>query len=391
VSYFEIELYAAAMYGKEPVIYVLEDFDPGPRLRSLLEILAWAIPDWRPQSRLKHGEILRDVRELIRHHCSAPRKPEPPLRKRLVEAFYRRRAGVGLWREPGTGLLFLGGATEDRPLPEVERVEKLIREYRQTENFQKKLNRLWFAVRELMPASYLPADVGENPALRKFLPYWDCVLSDWVAAASWHGWHGHLYAGTVAPLNSQWVIRAQGFRGRPELQAEAILPPDDGLASAYYSIAGLLGAGVRHWNCLCRAGQHVKRAIDARGGPTDNLLAIRGSIRLRMGLWPGAILDFTRMLRLREAANAPPETVADALMHLGFAYSLFPLMPKGRDLLRRSVEILKGYPNNPNLARARRKLAFAYKIAGQRKRAGDALAEAEADASRLGAYDQMGR
>jgi hypothetical protein len=37
VSYFEIELYAAAMYGKPVHLYLLEGFSPGPRLQKLLD------------------------------------------------------------------------------------------------------------------------------------------------------------------------------------------------------------------------------------------------------------------------------------------------------------------------------------------------------------------
>lgn len=97
------------------------------------------------------------------------------------------------------------------------------------------------------------------------------------------------------------------------------------------------------------------------------------------------------MLRLREAAGAPQRKIADALMHLGHAYAFCPLVGKGRSLLRESVRILERYPDDPNLARARRKLAFAYKLAGQTTRAQEELQKAELDASRLAAYDQIGR
>lgn len=234
VSYFEVELYAAAMYGKKPVLYVLQGFDPGPRLQALLKILEWAIPDWRHRKPQNAEDILADVREVIRRRCYTPPRSVPPLKERLVEAFCRARLGPFAPARGDTGLLFLNAAFENRPLPQPERIEALIKEYRQAQNFQKKLNRLWFAARELMPASYHPADTQQNSILKEFLPYWDCVLGDWTAAAAWHGWHGHLYAGTVAPLNSQALIRSQGFRRHSELQPEVILPPDGALASAYY-------------------------------------------------------------------------------------------------------------------------------------------------------------
>jgi len=390
VSYFEIELYAAAMYQKKVAPFVLEGFDPGPRLQTLLKILDWAIPDWHDQGQQTASEVFRSVRELIgRHHRTAP-IPQSPLRKRLVAGFCKARFGPFTPAHGWASLLFLGGQVEQRAPPEAERVEELIKLYRQVPDFQKKLSRLWFAARELMPVSYLPG-VQPTSVREKFLPYWDCVLGDWAGAAAWHGWHGHLYAGTVAPLNSQSIVRSQGFRQHGELQPEVILPPDGALASAYYSISGLLGASRYGWKCLWRAGAHVRRAINSRDGRSDNLLAIRGSIRLRMGYWPGAISDFRKMLHIREGAGAPPQKIADALMHLGHAYSFCPLSAKGRDLLRQSVAILESYPDDPNLARARRKLASAYKLAGQRDREEQTKAQANADARRLGAYDQMDR
>jgi tetratricopeptide (TPR) repeat protein len=384
VSYFEIELYAAAMYSKPILPFVLKGFDPGPRLRLLLTILSWAFPDWRGLRPQTESEILRDVRERIQLHVlGSPRTAS--VRARLVQALYRHRAEA-FGRGGDGGLLFLDGAHEARPLPEKERVESLIREYRSTPNYQRKLNRLWLAVRELMPVSYHPSKA--TSVMKEFFPYWDSVLGDWAAAASWHGWHGHLYAGTLEPLYSQYLIRTQGFASHAEFQPEVVLPPDGTIASAYYSIASLLG-GAYYWKSLWRAGQHVRRAIEARNGPTDNLLAIRGSIRLRMGLWPWAISDFQEMLRIREKANAAPHKIADAFMHLGEAYALFAVSSKGRDLLQKAVNILEEYPNDPNLARARRKLAAAYRRALKHREAEEALRMAELDASRLAALDQL--
>ena len=195
----------------------------------------------------------------------------------------------------------------------------------------------------------------------------------------------------MAPLNSQALVRSQSFRRQGELQPEVVLTSDGGLASAYYNIAKVMRPSFLAWKCLWRAGQHVKRAIEARAGPTDNLLAIRGSIRLRMGYWPGAVSDFKEMLRLRESAGAPPQKIADALMHLGHAYAFFPLLGKGRNLLKESVEIFEVYPNDPNLARARRKLATAYKLAGQFALAEETRQQAESDASKTAADDQLDR
>lgn len=389
VSYFEIELYAATMYQKPVSLYLLEGFSPGPRLQAVLHLFKNAIPDWRPLKPQRADDIFRSIQSEIREHILAQHEQAIPLRKLLVRDLYRARTGP--LRSLTPDLLFLDGFFEQRSLPDKERVHELIREYKQQANFQKRLNRLWLAVRELMSAVYLPHEVQADSRLREFLPLWDCVLGDWAAAASWHGWHGHLYAGTIAPLNSQRVIRSQHFQNTDEFQAEVQLPPDGALASAYYSIAGILVPHLDAWRCLYRAGKHVKLAIEARGSANDNLLALRGSVRLRMGNIFGAIADFERMRQLRETIGASEPKKADALMHLGHACSLVPCFSKGRDLLKESVAIYERFPNDPNLPRARRKLAFAYKMRGQRARAREQIELANLDASRIAVYDQMNR
>ena len=63
-----------------------------------------------------------------------------------------------------------------------------------------------------------------------------------------------------------------------------------------------------------------------------------------MGLWPWAITDFSKMLRIREKADAPAHKIADALMHLGEAYALFSFSSKGTDILKKAVAILEEIP-----------------------------------------------
>ena len=93
VSYFEIELYAAAMYGKPIVPYMLKGFDPGPRLTTLLDVLSWAFTDWRQLRPRTAGEIFHDIRQRIQQHVLSPVQPISQ-RKRLIEALYRHRAGT---------------------------------------------------------------------------------------------------------------------------------------------------------------------------------------------------------------------------------------------------------------------------------------------------------
>jgi hypothetical protein len=344
-------------------------------------ILEPAIPNWRNHTPQKPAEIIRDIRNRIRTHNKKTDGAIAP--RRFVQRLYQFRSST----PSPTGLLFLSGISEARPLPDKERIHELIAAYRQVHNFQRKLTRLWIAARELMPASYLPAAVQTDARLNDFLPLWDCVLGDWASAAAWHGWHGHITGGRVASLNSQWLIRNQGYQPTGAWQPEVELSPNGSLASAYYSIASSLPIG---WSqlCLYQAGRYIKQAIDAQG-PTDNLLAIRGSVRLHMVNIPGAIKDFQELVRLRKVPGVSEEKRADALMHLGHAYSLFPFSARGRTLLSASADFYRQHPDHPNLPRVLRKLALAYKLSGRFRLARATLAEAHNEAQRLAAFDQL--
>jgi tetratricopeptide (TPR) repeat protein len=141
---------------------------------------------------------------------------------------------------------------------------------------------------------------------------------------------------------------------------------------------------------MLRAAKHVERAIDEQGSPTPGLLAMRGSINLALGNIFRAVEDFKEMLCLRESAGTSEREIADAQMQLGFAYSLC-MLPRGRALLRASVHTLRKSPDDPNLARALRKLAFSYKLVGNFRRARKYQAEANSVAAGLAEYDQMNR
>lgn len=381
-SYFEIELYAAAMRGKAPHLFILDGFSPGPRLESLLHLLSFAIPDWRQRKPISADAIVGRVRQLIAEHLHQPETPAIPLRKRLVREYYVARAKKAPPGHEIDNVLFLDGQFESRQLPQKDLVEALLADFDRVPEMQRKLSRMWLAARELMSASYLPKEVQADSRLTDFLPLWDKVLGFWTSAASWSGWHGHIYAGTVAPLHSQTIIRTQ---------LRAAYAPHGPLASAYYSIANLMPLGFRRLGCLKRASEYIEEAIQLSGGQNPGQLAIRGSIRLRFGNVWGAASDFKSMLRLRETAGESEESLGDAMVHLGFAYLFCGRWLEGRDYLERGVRAMSKTPDHPSVARAKRKLALAYKLTGKFADAKIVREEAQNDAVRLGALDQANR
>jgi hypothetical protein len=378
-SYFEIELYAAAMHAKPIFLYVQKDFSPGPRLEYILRLLSFALPSWQLRIRQSMDEIIDEVRRAIAGQIRNPQKLTIPLREYLVQRFYLDRARKAPPGHEMDNVRFLDGQFEPREKPpQKDLVESLIAEYESVPEMHRKLSRMWMAARELMSASYLKKDVQAKSSLKEFLPLWDKVMGCWTGAAAWSGWHGHLYAGTVAPINSQAEIRSQ---------LPGATPPNDGLASAYYSVSRFMPFGLARLGCLRRSFRYIQEAIQQNGTPTANQLAIRGSIWLRFGNGFSAVHDFKKMLKIREGEGADKEALADAMVHLGFAYLFCCRRLTGLDYLERGVRAMN--PNHAGITRAKRKLAVAYKLTGKRSECERVKKEAEADAIRLGALDQI--
>jgi hypothetical protein len=377
-SYFEIELYAAVMHQKKPYLFIQEGFSPAPRLEYLLRLLFSAFPEWEREKPKSRDIILREVRQLIFDQIRQPKKFILPLRKYLVREFYIDRAKKASPGHEMDNVLFLDGQFEPRQqLPQKDLVESLLADYEVVPEMQRKLSRMWIAARELMSASYLPKDVQADGRLKDFLPLWQKVLSFWTSAASWSGWHGHLYAGTVAPLNSQAVILSQLGSNLP----------NEGLASAYYSISKLMPSFYYELAALWRSFQYIQSAIRVSGAPTANQLAIRGSIWLRCRIGFNAVSDFKMMLQIQEKNNATKEQIADAMVHLGFAHLYWFQSATGLDYLKRGVQAMN--PNHASIVRAKHKLAIAYERTGKHSEYEKCKQEANADAVRLGAFDQI--
>jgi hypothetical protein len=65
VSFFEIELFQAALLEKQIHIFVRNDFKPEPKLESLLGILKFAFPEWRNIKQQNESDILSGVERVV--------------------------------------------------------------------------------------------------------------------------------------------------------------------------------------------------------------------------------------------------------------------------------------------------------------------------------------
>jgi tetratricopeptide (TPR) repeat protein len=357
-SHFEIELFQAALLGKPVELFISKGFSPGPRLRALLEILEFALPnrDWRAPM----GES--EIRLEIEHLLQSKRLLEPnplgrrrnAMRENLVARFYRERG-----RPSHKRLRFLNGEYEQRSrLPDKDLIKDLIAKAASTPDQERKLARLWLVIRELMPAA------PSEPRFAEYLPFWDQALGSWGSAAAWYGLHAHLYLGGLAALQSVADVRAL-LRDRDLSRAvpAETAPPSTALASALYSIAKLAPTWSDRRALLDEALGHLNVASVDSSRTKSNVLALRGSILLKQFRISEAVSAFEQALRLRTVAGESQARIGESMSELGFAYLWQGRLWKGRDLMQKGVENLSDHENG-FLVRARRKLAVGYTLTG---------------------------
>lgn len=386
VSFFEVELFQAALLNKDIYLFVRDDFTPEPRLQRLLDILPAAFPEWRNVARQSEHQIISGLEQVVdrtlkpRMHWHWPNLRHPV--RRLAQALYAARAR----NRASPSILFLDGAVEEEgEKPRLEVLEILFREIDLLSNEEKRLSRLWIGLRELMPLDFRKVD---DPTL---LTCWNRLLAEWARAGAWYGLHGHTPLGSLAALNSLAQVREQlsSVRSEPRGSRDTAFP-GGALASAKYSIAKRLYVTKDREDCFNEALSDLKRSLDVEREDKSGLLAIRGSVLRQLGRIPECIDDYEEVLRIRRRANAPLNEIGDALCELGYGY-LRQLSPrKALRLCEEGVEGLRQGGAPGFLARGLRKLAVAYLMNGRLKRAYEARQEANAVANEHGALDQLG-
>ncbi len=201
VSFFEIELFQAALLQKQIHVFIRDDFTPEPKLEALLRILQFAFPEWRDIKRQSENEILSEIERVV-DKALRQRKSKlwSQLRSpinRLVQAFYTVR--VRNTKSPS--ILFLNNTTELRSeQPRLEIIRSLATKIKQQPNEEKRLSRLWIGLRELMACNY------ENLRDEELLRYWNQLLSEWARAGAWYGLHADTPLGCLAALNSLTTV-----------------------------------------------------------------------------------------------------------------------------------------------------------------------------------------
>lgn len=370
VSHFEIELFRAAMCGQmKPVhVFKLDGFSPGPRLAKLIEMLEPALPSLRSKKTHSAADIRKAVGELLRRPL--PKGAAMNGTCWLVNLFNN---GHELTARP---LLFMGGIVEPRrDGPDVQMVRDLIVEQQGTPNIERRLTRLWIAVREMMCVEQASAQLP-----REFLLLWNQVITQWNGSASWGGLFGHIFGGVFSCLNSLTRIREELRRGRRnDLPEDDWKAPLGAYASAYYSFAKR--AGWRRPFFLRRALGFAEETIADQQDREPGIYAVRGSVHMHMLQPWRAASDFRKVLELRERMGEPAEKMGEALVDYGFAKAACGSFLEGETLMRQGIRTMDTAHQGFRV-RAMRKLGNFYRLT-QRHHEARELLSAAAEISRV--------
>ena len=262
----------------------------------------------------------------------------------------------------------------------------LLSEYERLPDHQRRLSRMWMAARELASVSYLP---GFAKADERFLILWNQVLGSWGTAASWSGLHAHLWVGVVAAMNSQARVRERLRSLKSSNLSELeLMPPDNSLASAHYSVAKLL-SGRRRRECFARALDYAERLIQRDPGIDPGIYLVRGSIYLQQRKPWRAVEDYKLALKLTEGSDASAEIVGARLAGLGFATCCCGRLKTGESLLRQGIDMIRSDGETGHLLTAMRKLAFICRFTGRLGESKQIENQIIEMGNRIKAYDQV--
>jgi tetratricopeptide (TPR) repeat protein len=385
VSFFEIELFQAALLEKEVYLFVRDDFVPEPRLQRLLEILRFAFPEWFNQQRLTDKQITERIKRLVgKERRKFLLNPFNAIRSpinRLVQALYIAR-GRNSFNSP---LLFLDEEFEARvSSPDQQIIISLQKQITTEQNEEKRLSRLWIALRELMSAPYT------NLKDHTLLCQWNEILGKWASAGSWYGLHGDMPLGCLSALNSMVKVRQQiGRLSIKNVTSEQTAYPGGALASAKYSIAKRLFVKADRNTRLNEALNDIQQSLKLSINSDDSgLRAIKGSIFRQLGRVTEAISEYDAVLKIRQKQAVSDASIGEAMSELGLGYLRQWNLPKGLQYCKEGVALMRNGAFAGFLARGLRKLSLAYLVNGKLLKAHDAWHESKKVASKYGAFDQ---
>jgi hypothetical protein len=378
VSFFEIEMFYAALRGRPIVIVERADVKPALRTAEMIALIRRIIPSssWYSVGSRSEAESL--CKFFIDRAASGELRdlePAPGLYGALLRGLWRLVEA----RDGSSSIEWLRGELLSGPeRPDLAIVEECLNQAAMAFSFEQRLTRIWIASRQLMGKPW------HDPKNVDWLPVWARVLSAWNKAGAWYGLHGHLELGYLAAVNSLASVSKRWRQAHPaSLDDPAWDPPFASQASAYYALARRVGSLQLRYRGMRIARSLIDQAAPRGPITTSNVLAIRGSIQMALGGFLAAVSTYEEVARLRVAAGAGDGPIGEALSELGFGLLFTLRFRRGRDSLHEGVELMRRAGYSPGfLVRALNKEALAWQITGHFRRARALRAESAVLAER---------
>ncbi|MBI3568928.1 MAG: hypothetical protein HY084_12085 [Gemmatimonadetes bacterium] len=361
VSFFEIELFYAALRGRPIVVVERSDITRAPRTVEMLRLLRQTLPEasWYTAHSVQQAESLCNffVDKVAARELSTLGR---------IESAYSALL-LGLWRsvesQPSDGHVeWLGGTVLSGPeRPNVTIIDACLDHAASGYSLQQRLSRVWVASRELMRYSWL------EDSSQEWLPYWNRVFAAWNKAGGWYGLHGHIDLGYLAALNSMETVSRRWRTLNPSAEEDpAWDPPYSAQASAYYALARRVGSLRYRFRGMKRALRLADMATPRDDIGRSNVLSIRASILKGLGAFRSANEAYERVLELRVSAGASEGAIGEAMTELGFGLLFTLHWVHGHALLHDGVTMMRRASYSPGfLVRALRKEAIACRLLGR--------------------------
>lgn len=353
-TYIELEFFQAIMHEKSIHVIIVGDIPDGSPGARLLELLSYGVNcDIRHVK--KHNDALNAVEGIIKRNHLGPwllrDKSKHYFTGRLALNRHHDFANKNMFQE----IQFLQGRSFiiGNVSPDLDLVEALLESAKAQQHSNRKMSRVWLALRSLMHHHYT-----ETEELRA-LGLWEEALRIWSNFAAWRGLHAHLWLGNIAALGSlKEVIERQGRSVEDIGGTEHSDNLGGAFASVYYSLSKI--APNRHsGSFLDRSTLYVDHGIaTTHERHQSGLFAIHGSINMRRGDNQKAVLDYKNAIQLADKWNYSDGRLGELLAELGWAEFWKGDLRKGKAHIAEGVRLMDASGAGPGFrARGKRKLA----------------------------------
>lgn len=351
VSFLETEIYQSALYHSNAHFFLMQPFNPDPRLSGLLDVVRAIRPGIIPDRAKSRADVLDGARRVLEDNRGGKQNAWSVSLRKLVSQLAFARG------HPKPDIEIFDRVF--RPVtkrPDKDHIHILLREIGAEPSIEKRLTRMWIALRELSAAPYIDDSFSE------YLPLWNDALGAWTRASAWYGLHGHLYAGRLAAVNSMLHIRQRMDRPREEFDPEVDIHGTlGGRASEYYSIAKLVTSTHQQRRYLSLALVDIEKAIENTSGDQSGYLSIQGHIYAQLGRVQDALKVFQHVRDLREG-QGEKGGIGEVLADLGFIHLKLRNFRLARNLLKEGTRLLDEAGSFTFAIRARKRLALSHLV-----------------------------